>query len=80
MGCLSFSPSHALPTFFDGNIKEVQLLLLYYFQFFAATTHGALVVALSEKSQVPFGTAIGNEELMHECFPNHSRMGTARMK
>ena len=24
--------------------------------------------------------AIGNGELMHECFPEHSRMGTARMK
>ena len=24
--------------------------------------------------------AIGNVELMHECFPNNSRMGTARMK
>ena len=24
--------------------------------------------------------AIGNGELMHECFPKYSRMGTARMK
>ena len=24
--------------------------------------------------------AIGNVELMHECFPEHSRKGTARMK
>ena len=24
--------------------------------------------------------AIGNGELIHECFPKHSRMGTARMK
>ena len=24
--------------------------------------------------------AIGNWELMHECFPKHSRMGTVRMK
>ena len=23
---------------------------------------------------------IGNGELMHECFPKHLRMGTARMK
>ena len=23
---------------------------------------------------------IGNEELMHECFPKHMCMGTARMK
>ena len=32
------------------------------------------------KRQVPFSMAIGNEELMHECFPKHSPMGTARMK
>ena len=24
--------------------------------------------------------AIGNEELVHECFTKHSRMGTVRMK
>ena len=24
--------------------------------------------------------AIGNGELVHECFPKHSRMGTARIK
>ena len=30
------------------------------------------------KKQVPFRMASGNEELMHECFPKHSRMG--RMK
>ena len=23
---------------------------------------------------------IGNDELMHECFPQHLRMGTAKMK
>ena len=23
---------------------------------------------------------IGNDEIMHECFPKHSRTGTARMK
>ena len=35
----------------------------------ALNTHCALVVALSEKKQVPFSMAIGNEELMNECFP-----------
>ena len=30
--------------------------------------------------QVPFSMATGNEELKHECFPKHSRMGTTRMK
>ena len=47
---------------------------------FAQDSHCALVVALPEKKQVPFSMAIENEELMHECFPKHRRMGTARMK
>ena len=29
--------------------------------------------------EVPFSMAIGNEKLMHECFPEHSHMGTAIM-
>ena len=32
------------------------------------------------EKQVPFSMAILNVELMHECFPKHLRMGTARMK
>ena len=32
------------------------------------------------KEEAPFSTAIGNGELMHECFAKHSPMGTARMK
>ena len=30
--------------------------------------------------QVPFSMAIGNVELMHECFPKRQRMGITRMK
>ena len=30
--------------------------------------------------EVPFNMAIGDGELMHECFPKHSRMKTARIK
>ena len=30
--------------------------------------------------EVQFSMAIRNVELMHECFPKHSRMGTARIK
>ena len=33
-----------------------------------------------EKRKVPFSMAIGHGELMQECFPKHSRMGTARIK
>ena len=29
---------------------------------------------------VPFSMAIGNVELMHECFPKHSYMGTRKNK
>ena len=32
----------------------------------------------ARREQVPFSMAIGNRELMHECFPKHPRMGTAR--
>ena len=34
----------------------------------------------ARREQVPFSMAIGNEELMHECFPKHPRMGTVRLK
>ena len=33
-----------------------------------------------QNKQVPFRMAIGNEELMRECFLQHLRTGTARMK
>ena len=32
------------------------------------------------KKVVPFSMAIGNEEVTHECFTEHTRMGTASMK
>ena len=32
----------------------------------------------ARREQVPFNMAIGNGELMLECFPKHPRMGTAR--
>ena len=34
----------------------------------------------SQKRKVPFSMAIGHWELMHECFPKHLSMGTARTK
>ena len=54
--------------------------MLQHFYFFDPNTHRALIVALSEKNTVPFSMAIGNEELMHACFPKHSSIRTARMK
>ena len=38
------------------------------------------VFNISKKNKAPFSIAIGNVELVHECFPEHSPMGTARMK
>ena len=35
---------------------------------------------VSWKKKVPFSMAIRKAELMHDCFPEHSRMGTARIK
>ena len=37
-------------------------------------------LAPKRKMRKYLSMAIGNEELMHECFPKHSRMGTVRMK
>ena len=34
----------------------------------------------ARREQVAFRMAIGNGELMHECFPKHQRMGTASQK
>ena len=34
----------------------------------------------ARREHVPFSMAIGNGELMHECFPKHLCMGTARLK
>ena len=34
----------------------------------------------ARREQVPFSMAIENGELMHECFPKHLHMGTARLK
>ena len=37
-------------------------------------------VAVLVRPMVPFSMDIRNWELMHECSPKHSRMGTARME
>ena len=75
---IGFAVSHTL-NFWKFKIEEclfvLGLLVLKYVYFFAFNTHCALVVVLSEKKQ-----AIGNVELMHECFSNRSCMGTTKMK
>ena len=42
------------------------------FQFFVAITERG--------KQFPLSMAIGNEELMHECCPQHLRMKTVKKK
>ena len=40
-----------------------------------------LFIAFTERrKKVPFRKTIGNGDLMHECFPKHWRIGTARIK
>ena len=39
-----------------------------------------LIGCLYYERKVPFSMAIENMELMHECSPEHLRMGTARLK
>ena len=54
-------------------------LVRQYFYFRTKYSICARVVALSEKaSTIQYG--YNKWELMRECFPKHSRMGTARMK
>ena len=45
-----------------------------------AVGHHYFLLSQREKKEAPFSMAVGNGELMQECFPKHTRMGTARMK
>ena len=75
--------------YFKSSLHVISSVLRHWFSFvrgglqlliLAPNIHCEHVVALSEKKQVSFIMAIGNVDLMHECYPKHSRMGTARMK
>ena len=60
-----------------------QLYILYSFVFDRQSSDPSNGYFASSKKQVytvPFSMAIGNVELMHECFTKHLCMGTARMK
>ena len=50
-------------------------IVVFYRRYFDHFDH-----VISRKNKVPFGMAIGNEQLMQEDFPKHSSMGTVRMK
>ena len=59
--------------------RTTGLLVRHYFYFRTEYSYEHVQLHCPKK-QVPFSMAIGNGELMHECFPKHLRMGTARMK
>ena len=55
---------------------QFSMTVLHYSWFL---TGDSSIMSFREK-KVPFSMAIGNGEFMQECFPKHSRMGTAIMK
>ena len=59
-----------------------RLLAHHYFYFFVLNSKCTRDTGDTiGKKEVPFSMAIlGNEELMHEWFPKHLHMRTARMK
>ena len=61
----------------SGVVKNSELLFLFLTGEVPAK---ARTFSPREKKQVLFCMATGNGELTHECFPNDSRMGTARIK
>ena len=59
------------------KFRGIGKLVHKYFYFFALNTHCTLVVVLSEKSKY---NSVWLHEIMQECFPEHSRIRTARLK
>ena len=45
-----------------------------------AVGHLYFLLSQREKKEAPFRMVVGIGELMQECFPKHSRIGTARIK
>ena len=50
------------------------------FSLIALHVQNVFTVIVERREQVPFRMAIENGELMHECSPEHLRIGTARLK
>ena len=65
----TYKPPHTVTT-------VSMIVCLFSLALIAGTSPQKSVSARRE--QVPFSKAIGNGELMHECFPKHPRMRTAR--
>ena len=61
-----------------AKLTQLAFLCLWFSCLIAGTSPRKSIGARRE--QVPFSMAIENGELMHECFPKHLRMGTARLK
>ena len=70
--------------FITAVLKSTRMDFFNFFLFiiiFFLTAGSSPQKSLSaRREQVPFSMAIGNGKLMHECFPKHPRMGTARWK
>ena len=54
--------------------------LFLEFSLIAPHFQNAFTVIVARRDQVPFSMAIENGELMHECSPEHLRIGTAILK
>ena len=83
---LRLSPTHDIPH--NRNIAEVPSLelrhndnFIKFNRFRLIALHFQLLIAFTEQiKKVPFSMAIGNVELLQECFPKHSMLGTATKK
>ena len=60
-----------------GNRDRMHVILRSSSRICLIALRFQLFIAFTErKKEVPFSMAIGNGELMHECFPKNLRMGT----
>ena len=71
----SSEESHPMTAFTENGLEILISLISFWW---ARLLSQQLQFRLENKKQVPYSMAIGNE-LVHECFPKHSRIGTARM-
>ena len=63
-----------------SNTLFGRLFLFLEFSLIALHVQNVFTVMVERREQVPFSMAIEHGKLMHECSPEHLRMGTARLK
>ena len=73
---LRFQDNHEAHYTIEGTTARIVICLLFS-GFIAGTSPQKSIGARRE--QVPFSMAIENVEVVHECFPKHLGMGTARL-